>query len=113
MLAIVCPIAGVALVVVIVKAVVIGCLVMKLVKRKINRQTAAEDRCRADEWYKRAQNPNLTAGQRDECFNMVNKNEDHALRVTADSDEAVLEEEEDTEGQNQPNGVHTPEDATQ
>ena len=80
---------------------------MKLIKRRIIRQTAAEDHCRTDEWYKRAQNPNLTAGQKDECFNMVTKIAEHALRVTADSVEAVIEEEEDTdhESQSQPGGL--------
>jgi len=36
---------------------------------------------------------------------MVAKIEDHTLRVTADSVEAVLEEEEDTESQSQPDGL--------
>jgi len=88
----VCPIAGVALVVVIVKAVVIGCLVRMLIKRRCNRQTAEEDRSRADIWFERAQNRNLTEEQQDTCLEQVARCEEHACVVT---NEVESEEEEE------------------
>jgi len=89
----VCPIAGVALVVVIVKAVVIGYLVLQLIKRRCNRQTAEEDRSRADIWFERAQNCNLTDEQQDTCLEQVARCEEHA-RVVTDKVESEEEEEE-------------------
>ena len=114
MLAIVCPIAGVALVVVLVIGVVIGCLARKLIKGRYNRQTAKEDRGRADTWFEKSQNPNLTAEQKDTCLEQVAKCEEHARVVTcADEVESEEEEEEDTESQSRLDGVYTPEDTTQ
>ena len=80
-----CPIAGVALVAVIMSALVIGCLVRKLMTGKYNRQTAAEDHRRADRLYDRARDPNLPAEQKEKFFNEAAENEKHA-RMAADEE---------------------------
>ena len=58
---------------------------------KYNRQTAAEDRRRADRLYERARDPDLPGGQKEKIFNEAAENEKHARTVT---DEVESDKEE-------------------
>ena len=102
-LALVCPIAGVALVVVIVIALVIGCPVMKLIKGRMHQH-------RADELYDRAATGNLTDGQKEEFVNEGKKYEEKA-RMGMDGEES--EGEEVITNESQPHSILTSEDTTQ
>ena len=106
-LAIVCPIAGAALVVTVVIVIVIGYLVRKQMKASRKRQCAADYHNHADKLLEKAEH--APEDLKPKIMEEYHADLQHARNVTEDGGS----DDEDTENQSQPNSIHTSEATAQ